>query len=129
MSLNHRSELSSTCKIQSQTPSLITPSGQAALLPQTITGKQQPLNLQNNVGANAGKVAKFLSGWQQVIIACVVLVCITVIVSALVIGKLINPILGLEIAVPGNWDHRRPHLRRANGHQDSGQERTRRNRD
>jgi len=86
-------------QIQSQTPSLISPSGQAALLPQTIMQQQQPLNLQNSVGANAGKVAKFLSGWQQVIIACVVLVCITVIVSALVIYRLINPILGLEIAV------------------------------
>lgn len=86
-------------QIQSQTPALITPSGQAALLPQRIMAEQQPLNLQNSVGANAGKVAKFLSGWQQVIIACVVLVCITVIVSALVIYRLINPILGLEIAV------------------------------
>ncbi len=86
-------------QIQNQTPALITPSGQAALLPQTIMQQQQPLNLQNGVGANAGKVAKFLSGWQQVIIACVVLVCITIIVSALVIYKLINPILGLEIAV------------------------------
>jgi len=86
-------------QIQSQTPALITPSGQAALLPQTIMAQQQPVNLENRVGANTGKVAKFLSGWQQVIIACVVLVCITIIVSALEIYKLINPVLGLEIAV------------------------------